>query len=70
MASLKEALSAKTFIHPQDQRLVYGGKELRDEVNWDAYGLQEESTLDSLLRCASLFKMPTRLRLDRDGSHL
>jgi hypothetical protein len=53
VASIKQAIAAKTAIPVDEQRLLFAGKDLIDAVPFEAYGLQAENTLDLLIRSAS-----------------
>ena len=59
---LKEKVKAKTGINTDDQRLLYGGKQLEDENLLTDYGLQNNSTVFLVLRLpgGSLHSDPKR----------
>ena len=42
---LKVDVQAKTSIKIEDQRLVYGGKQLEEGLTLEDYGIQENSTI-------------------------
>jgi large subunit ribosomal protein L40e len=55
VASIKQAIAAKTAIPVDEQRLLFAGKDLIDAVPFEAYGLQAENTLDLLIRSVLSF---------------
>ncbi|KAF3912595.1 hypothetical protein AA313_de0200406 [Arthrobotrys entomopaga] len=50
VATLKEEIAEKADVPPEDQRLVYAGKELEDQYNLHFYGISDTSTIHLALR--------------------
>ncbi len=47
---LRKIVSDRTGIPPEEMRIMYGGKDLRDEMSVSDYNIQEESTLFVVVR--------------------
>jgi hypothetical protein len=50
IAELKKMIMEKEEIPPDQARLIFGGKELKDELKFVDYGIQKDSTLYMVLR--------------------
>ena len=50
VSEIKEKLKDKTGLRPDEQRLLYGGKELQDDVLLSDYGVQDNSVIFLVLR--------------------
>jgi hypothetical protein len=50
IASIKQSIHSRVPIPASEQRLVYGGRQLSDELTLQDYSIQKNSTLQLLLR--------------------
>ncbi len=50
IASVKAQIEAQEGITPQQQRLIFGGRQLDDDITLFEYGINEEATVVLVLR--------------------